>query len=476
MIYLRKSYPRAAAYRRRSGQITVWLSLSFLVFLSLYLVCLQSVEKQSRRRYAEQAAETGMFSLFSEFEPHLLADYNLFYLDTSFRSGSEQQDEICSHLWHFIGENILDGNGEPQNGLELQGINIKNLVRATDGGGMVFCRQAVRVMKERTGVSLAEDWFLQEGVQEDLDNSIRTFQEDCAVYGGSVVDYADEEELSSEAYSWDGLADSFTLSMAVPDAFVLSDKAADLSGAPSHRTLSVGSGAAEGNENGLIQKQWFISYLCEYMKTAPQMLAREPSEGYLDYQLEYILCGRPSDRENLEQVVQRLLLMREGVNYVFLLTHSELSVKAEVMADVLVGFTGNEALIKGMKHLILLGWAYGESLVEVRQLLGGYELALLKSEEDWQVPLSDLLSLVRDPGKYDEQSRLQQGISYESCLRGFLSFLSAETLAMRGLDVIEGELRQQEDCGRIHLDHCVEMLTAQVWMDGIYLERTYGYE
>ena len=33
-----------------------------------------------------------------------------------------------------------------------------------------------------------------------------------------------------------------------------------------------------------------------------------------------------------------------------------------------------------------------------------------------------------------------------------------------------------EGCEQIHLDHCVECMTAQVWMDGIYLERTYGYE
>ena len=188
MTFFRKSYLRAAASKKQSGQITLWLCLSFLVFLGLYLVCFQSVQKQSRRRQAEQAVESGMFSLFSEFEPHLLADYDLFYLDTSFRKGTERQEELCSHLWHFVGENISDVSGAPLNGLELQGVNVKNLVRATDGGGMVFYRQAIQVVKERTGVSLAEDWFLQEGVQEELEENSRKFQEDCEIYGGSVVD------------------------------------------------------------------------------------------------------------------------------------------------------------------------------------------------------------------------------------------------------------------------------------------------
>lgn len=470
MIFLRRSCLRAAVFKRRKGQITVWLALSFLVFLSLYLVCLQSVQKQSGRRRAEQAVESGLFSLFSEFEPHLLEMYDLFYLDTSFRSGTEQTDELCGHLWHFVDENVPDS-------VKLKGVNIKNPVRATDGEGAVFYRQAIRIMKEKTGAALAEDWFLQEGLQEELEENSRKFQEDRVTYSGSVEDYGEEEEeVEPEAYGWDGLMDSFTLSMAVPGEFAVSDKGADLADVPSRRMLSKGSGGADGEEGSLIQKQWFLSYLSEYMKNAGKMLPQEPREGYLDYQLEYILCGKASDRENLEQVVQKLLMMREGVNYIFLLSHSEFSSKAELLADVLVGLTGNEALIKAMKHLILLGWAYGESLVEVRQLLGGYELAVWKSEEDWQVPLSGLLSLIGDPGKYDEQARLQQGISYESCLRGFLTLQPPDILAMRSLDIVEGELQCLEGCENIHLDHCVEKLTAQVWLEGIYLERTYAYE
>jgi hypothetical protein len=124
----------------------------------------------------------------------------------------------------------------------------------------------------------------------------------------------------------------------------------------------------------------------------------------------------------------------------------------------------------------LLGWAYGESVVEVRQLLGGHELSLVKTEEDWQVPLSELLSLIGNPGKYDEKDTGQQGISYENCLRGMLSLQTAETLAMRSLDIIEGELQRNEGCEKIHIDHCVEKLTGQVWLDGIYIERTYAYE
>lgn len=472
MIYLRRSCLKAARFKKQSGQITVWLSLSFLVFLSLYLACFQSVQKQFQRSRAEQAVESGMFSLFSEFEPHLLEEYDLFFLDTSFRTGKERPDEVCGHLWRFIEDNLSVD-------LELQGINIKNPERATDQSGAVFYRQAIQVMKERTGAALAEDWLMQESLQKEYEKNSQKFQEDKDIYSGSVRSYEDEEdEVDAEAYEWDGLSDSFSLSVAVPDSFVLSGKTVDLSGAPSCRELSAGVGAARESIDGLLEKQWFISYLCEYLKNAQETLTlnEEEREGYLDYQMEYVLCGNASDRENLEQVVKKLLLVREGVNYVFLLSHPDFSHKAELLAVLLVGRTGSKSLVKSVKHLILLGWAYGESLVEVRQLLKGYELSVLKKTDDWQVPLMGLLALIGNPGKYDEQSVLQKGIGYELFLRGFLTLQSRETLAMRSLDIIEGELQKKEGCEKIHLDHCVEMLTAQVWINGIFMERTYGYE
>lgn len=479
MTYLKKLSLRAAVFSRRSGQITIWLSLSFLVFLSLYIICLDSVQKQYQRQKAEQAVEAGMFSLFSEFEPHLLEDYGLLYIDTSFLSGKERTDEICSHLWHFTNNNLTGLDGSALDGLKLQGVNVKNLIRATDGEGAVFYRQAIRIMKEKTGVSLAEDWVFQETFRKEAEEDVRCFQEDCETYEGNVEDYESEDEeegLDEEVLKWDGLRDHFTFRAALPDTVELSGRVLNPERCPSRRSLSEGAGYAEGSENQLLQKQWFISYLCEYFRHAQESLAEKREGGCMDYQMEYVICGNASDSENLGQVIREIMLMREGVNYAFLIAHPEYSEKAETLAGLLAGFTGSASLVKSLKHLILLSWACGESLVEVRQLLGGCELAAVKTEEDWQVPLTGLLELIGNPGRYDEQEKRQKGMGYESYLRLLLSLKPAGELAMRSLDIIEGELQSKEGCERIHLDHCIEKITAQVWMEEIYLERTYGYE
>ena len=477
MTFLKKLYLRAARFKKQAGGITIWLALSFLVFLGLYQVCLNSVWKQSQRQQAEQAVEAGMFSLLSEYEPHLLEDYDLFYIDSSFRTGTEQKDELCSHIWKYVDMNLKNTMEQPVYGLQLKGVNVKDLVRATDENGMVFYQQAVQIMKEKTGASLAEDWLSLESWKNDADEKAERYQRHCERYKGSVVDYEaedDEEEPEEEAFAWDGLWESFTLSMVIPKSREISEEAVHLDTVPSHRTLSMGSGKAVST--GILDKQWFISYLCEYLTQAQEMLQEKRESGYLDYQLEYVIHGRASDRENLEKTIQKLLLLREGVNYAFLLSHQAYEDKAEILAYVLAGITGNEALIKSVKHLILLGWAYGESLTEVRQLLNGCELAVIKSEDHWQVPLSGLLSMIGNPGKYDVQGKKQEGMDYEDFIKMFLMLQSEEGLAMRALDVIEGELQSKSGCEKIHLDHCIDTVTAQFWLDDIYLERSAGYE
>ena len=264
--------------------------------------------------------------------------------------------------------------------------------------------------------------------------------------------------------------------MAVPSGSILSEKTINTVNIPTVRQLSEGAGAAQGNEDALIQKQWFIGYACEYLTQASDHLAEGREDGYLDYQMEYLFAGQPSDQRNLELTILSLLALREGANYTFLMTHSNYKEQAEFLALVIAGLTGDDSLIQAVKHLILIGWAYVESIAEVRQLLGGYELAVVKGENQWQVPLSAVLRFLGNPGSYDVQTAEQSGLDYEDYLRMLLTVVPAKTLAMRSLDVIEGELRMMEGCGQIHLDHCVERMSAQVWMDGIYLERTYGYE
>lgn len=107
----------------------------------------------------------------------------------------------------------------------------------------------------------------------------------------------------------------------------------------------------------------------------------------LDYTLEYILCGRDSDKENLEQTMLELSGIRTGINMAYLITDQNKKAQALTLATSALGFTGNMALIKGGQYLIMSIWAYGEAVMDMRDLYAGKKIKLFKSNDSWKLSL-----------------------------------------------------------------------------------------
>ena len=82
--------------------------------------------------------------------------------------------------------------------------------------------------------------------------------------------------------------------------------------------------------------------------------------------MEYMLAGKESDRENLEAVVNQLLLFRFVPNYMHLQGSSTKKAEAEAMALTLCSLLAVPAITQAAAQVILLAWAYGECLMDVR--------------------------------------------------------------------------------------------------------------
>ena len=59
----------------------------------------------------------------------------------------------------------------------------------------------------------------------------------------------------------------------------------------------------------------------------------------LDYEIEYILCGRQSDQDNLNEVLFKLVLIREGLNLSYLVTDVQKKNECFGLALQLLGYT-----------------------------------------------------------------------------------------------------------------------------------------
>ena len=86
--------------------------------------------------------------------------------------------------------------------------------------------------------------------------------------------------------------------------------------------------------------------------------------------------------------MNKLLLLREGVNFVYILADGEMRHSAELLAAAIAG--GAPGVTTALTAALLAAWAYGESLLDVRILLAGGKVPAVKTKESFQLTLENL--------------------------------------------------------------------------------------
>ncbi len=158
----------------------------------------------------------------------------------------------------------------------------------------------------------------------------------------------------------------------------------------------------------------------------------------LKYELEYLLQGQATDRENLEKTISELFAVRQGLNLIHILSDNQKREEAKALAFVIVGGIGIGPLVDIMACLIMGIWAMGESIQDLRILMSGGKIPLWKQNKDWKVSLEGLLKIGQnqfpdiDIAKEDET-----GFSYEGYLKLLLLKEEPEIKHMRMLDLMQ---------------------------------------
>lgn len=161
------------------------------------------------------------------------------------------------------------------------------------------------------------------------------------------------------------------------------------------------------------------------------------------YELEYLLFGQGTDKENLTQTLEMLLAVREGMNMIHILGDSEKREQARALAASVVGATGVLPLVTITAFLIMGVWAFGEAVADIRTLLGGGRIPLLKSRKDWCLSLEGLLDFAAG-GSLEGTKSQEAGLDYEQYLTIFLLSLPGTRLLYRMMDVMEMNLSRKQ--------------------------------
>lgn len=445
--------------RKEKGEITAFLSLIFVLLLSFIMAMTESAQIQTAKNMKRLDVDRAVYSVFGEYQKELLEEYEIFALDGSYETGKYAEEQILNRMAYYGSMGVTQ--------------TVTDIQLLTDNAGQAFREQVLEFMETRSGLGLLQDL-----------TGLSAKWEEQRIQGEEVSDQLDEvlaqrEELLPEEGG--GLIEakrSGILSLVLPDSFQLSGKKIVQTEMVSARNRNNGRGTfpARVNANGVEGKLLFEQYILEKFSSAvnPKSDARN-----LSYEIEYILSGKESDEENLKEIAMQMMFVRLGLNYMHLMTDSNKQGEADLMALALAAVVMHPEAKDALKQILLLLWAFGESVVDLRSLFSGRKIALVKTADTWQLPLSAIFTLGTEQDSY-EGADAQSGMDYGQYLQILLFLKDEEALTMRTLDRAEQNLRFEKGLGFFRADACVTKIklenTAEIWNGCTYLFPTYfGY-
>ena len=474
----------------RRGYITVFLSLSLTLILSLVFTVIEGARISAIRMKFECVADIGMNSVLAEYHRELLEQYDLLFVDTAYGGGHPDIGNAEAHLRDYIQKNLRTEEKDVWRGrdflaMDMASVEIDKFSIASDEEGAVLKRQVTDYMTDYPLGAVLEKIPVNVDVLElhgldsrDTDGERRQYEAQIEEIG---LPEREVEEGKFEKVPLDNPADvanatrgSGVLNLVLDDPSQVSAVQVQSGDYISHRSRMEGTGlcaeAAEvsGEPNELV----FEAYLFEKCGYYGQEL----DKSLLKYQIEYILAGQDTDWQNLEQVAKRLLRWREAANVIYILSDAAKVAEAEAVAMALAAVTMLPALAVPVKYTILFAWAYVESLQDVKTLLHGGRVPIMKTSADWKTGINSIKN-VRGSLAADEGGR---GLNYKEYLQIMLFLQDKTSRTYRAMDIMEMDIRRTPGNAVFRLDGCFDTYEAHIAVTSGFgysyeMTRKYGF-
>jgi hypothetical protein len=462
--------------RGTKGSLTIFAVLSIMLIAAFVFTLLEAGRMYQVRIAAQMNTESVLESVFANYERPMWENYQLLVLDDG---STEEQEAFAAWEW-YAGElseaNVASGSGVSgvshlKMGVEQVTFGEYRLI--TDDDGKVYITAVSQYMKAHLAEAAVNQLLSQyQSLQNmdasetpdasaitDADQAIADAKEQAEeALEGEVIETETEENAPAEMEGnplqvVKELWNTGVLKLVLKDTGSVSKGKQDMSNAVSNRTRKSGN-AQTSVQTDTLDAVLFSQYLLNHFSCYTQGSAT----GKLQYELEYLIGGKSTDEDNLCAVVERLLAVREAANLIALAKDPQKQETAYSAALALVGVTANPAIIYAVKSGLLSAWALAESILDVRTLLTGGKIAILKSSTQWTTDLLHLGSAFSSFGKAAECSN---GLSYQQYL-GFLLTMNEKKSAYRAMDIQESAIRGMEGYENFSMDNMVTDATLAV--------------
>lgn len=454
----------------RRGSLTVYFALTFAVMMSLITTAIYSSKVEAGKARLSSAARQSIESVFARYDITLSDRYQLYFVDGGCGTDRLQTeniihylDQASSHLLNPASHHVLPGSSFLS--LKDGTVSLDGMTMATDLDGLAFRAQAVQSIKDlpvpdshkmaRHAPSFAGSDPSPSG-RGPVDSS-----EIPQYHDVSEMSDGEKQHLSSLIQIINSLNsnhNSLLFSLVLDRNTPISDRTIQnqttgFSSLLSRRHLTSGSGildtkgAKEADNRAL-----FSEYLLRHMNRYGQ---KSDSVSVLDYEAEYLIAGKGSDRENLQSVMRKLLLRRHALNFLYIESNPRMHAQVTRESANIALFIGQPALEPFIQYAMAYAWALAESFTDLRSLYSGNRIAPIKSAGTWQVPLESLVEFLSHPEVFIIDA--PHGMNYRQILKQLLMTASLKKLTFRAMDLIELNI-QKSGHADFHFDHCFDAM------------------
>ncbi|MGN0482198.1 MAG: DUF5702 domain-containing protein [Lachnospiraceae bacterium] len=511
--------------KAEKGSITLFFVLLLVPMLSLLLTLLEGARADGLVQKAQTSARMAGESAMAEYSTPLWDEYEVLFHDGSYGTGAFETKKVEEKIKEDTQYNSGEKDGVPgEKGGNYLNLPVKDVLLdtyefATDQDGQVFRHEAVRAIKDSVPADLVNQ--IQEKAQEVSKKESSSEKPEKIIDNGEKAK-AEAEKNAAESETEQSSEDSSSEpEMSKEEAQQKYDEEVEKEKTEREKIHSMGvlayytngakiSGATfdlsdrlekrnknKGNRASAYSSSAFEKVLFQqYIKKKFSCYTNSVNQHDAKYEIEYIIAGKDSDKENLESVTNRLFAVREGFNLVYRFTDATSVEEAELIGNAMAFW------IPGLgpqvvADVILAARSVTDSMGDVKDLLAGKRVAIMKggiptggsrqmssvstseatvrasknvdlkkpgSSVDLKKPGNgvDLKKPDLDESKEDESAQWELGLTYEDYLQIFMYLQKDRLLNYRTMDLIEWSVRKQKGYEKFRMDCMLYKIDGKV--------------
>ena len=451
---------------RCRASITLFMCMTIMMITSLGFTLMEVSRFLGVDKKGDFVTATVADNTFSEYIKPLWDQYGILAIDRAHGTNEDGDSNLRARILEFADEQ-LDGE-QDYFALNPTSADIDDYMLLTDNDGSAFIHEAAIYYTKNIGNELtnligntanqAGGYISKKGEVDKLmgdgNNTLKNPPSPPKSEDGES-DEPPKTSLSPDQIEKgsrlmddvDAFKSKGVLAQVIPSDKKISDKEFDLNNSVSHRTLATGN-SSNPSKATTIDKIIFSVYL----KDRFQNYTKELGHTGLKYETEYIVIGDDNDMDNLKGVVGILLALRSVANFGALYNDTGRSGEAYELAVALVGWTLLPPVIEIVRLGIMAAWSYMEAVLDVRLLLDGGKVSMLKSPAEWTSDLYNIASCM--DANYTARN-CESGMSYEDYLVLLLIIESSRDESLRAMDMVETSINAVPNYENIKMDRLI---------------------